>query len=778
MENYGVGQPVRRREDQRFLTGQGKFIDDINLHNQAHGCVMRSTYAHAEVRSIDTSAAKESPGVIAVLTGADWMEDKLGFIPTRTPAKNSSGAPVPVPKRPGLATDRVRFAGEGIAFVVAESAQAARDAAELIEVNYAPLDVLINATEAVASGAPLIWSDIPENVCIAFEAGDAAAVDAAFASAAHITRMMLDNQRVTAAPIETRGAIGDYDESSGRMTLICSSQNIHSNRKQLAEDVFGVDVDQLRSVAYDVGGGFGVKNSLYPEYALVLWAARRLGRPVKWINDRGESFLTDSHGRDQQSEVALALDADGHFLALKVKSVGGFGPYLLSTGPFTQTGGTARTQGGAYRIPAIHFSARAAFTNNASTDPYRGAGRPEATYQTERVIDLAARELGMDPLALREKNLLKKQELPYKTGVGTEIECGDFPTVLARALKAADHAGFEKRKSESLAQGKRRGIGYCCYLECSGGPPKEHASLQFDAGAQRVRLAVGSQSTGTGHETTLSQLVAAALGIDIESVDYVQADTDATPIGGGHGGSRVLEMGGSATTMVVERVIEKARQIAAHLLETADADIEFQAGRFTVVGTDRSVSLWDVAAAAEDASQLPAGVEPGLDDKLDFERQGITFPNGCHVAEAEVDPETGKVELVAYTVVDDFGTIVNPLTAAGQVMGGTAQGIGQALLEKIVYEPESGQLLSGSFMDYALPRADDIPPLNVAFFEDAPTSHNPLGVKGSGEAGCCGSLAAVVNAVTDALSDLGVRHIDMPLTPERVWRALCDARSN
>ena len=778
MENYGIGQPVRRREDLRLLTGQGRFIDDINLDKQVYGCVLRSTHAHAELRGVDVSAAKQVEGVIEVLTGADWTAEKLGPIPTRTPAKNSSGAPVPVPERPGLATDRVRFVGEGIAFVVAETAEAARDAVESIEVDYAPLDVVVSAAEALAPDAPLIWDDIPENVCVAFEAGDAGAVERAIEGAAHVTRMKVDNQRVTAAPIEPRGAIGDYDKDTGRMTLICSTQNIHAIRRQLAEQVFHIEPEQLRAVAYDVGGGFGVKNSLYPEYALVLWAARRTNRPVKWINDRGESFLSDSHGRDQQSEVTLALDDDGRFLALKVESIGGFGPYLLSTGPFTQTGGTARTQGGAYRIPAMHFNARAVFTTNASTDPYRGAGRPEATYQIERVIDLAARELGMDPLELRRRNLLSRDEMPYKTGVGTEIECGDFPAVLDRALRAADHEGFEKRKQASEARGMRRGIGYCCYLECSGGPPKEHASLRFDAGGRRVTLAVGSQSTGTGHETTLSQLVAAGLGIDIEDVTYVQADTDATPIGGGHGGSRVLEMGGSATSLVIERVVEKARRIAAHLLETAEADIEFKGGRFTVVGTDRHLSLWEVAEAAEDPSRLPDELSAGLDDALDFDRQGITFPNGCHVAEAEVDPETGKVRLDRYTVVDDFGTIINPLTAAGQVMGGTAQGIGQALLERIVYEPGSGQLLTGSFMDYGLPRADDLPPFEVSFFEETPTGHNPLGVKGSGEAGCCGSLAAVVNAVTDALSDLGVHHIDMPLTPERVWSAIKSASSD
>jgi len=777
MERYGIGQPVRRKEDQRLLTGTGRYVDDITMEHQAYGYVLRSPYAHARILKVDTQEAEDVPGVLAVLTGADWKTEDLGAIPTRTPAKNSDGSPVPVPERPGLVSDRALFVGDAVAFIVAESPEVARDAAELVSVDYEPGIALVKASEALAPDAPRIWEDIPGNVCVSFEAGDKDAVDKAFAEAAHVTTMQLEIQRVTAAPIEPRGAIGVYDDATKRMTLICSSQNIHAIRRQLAEDVFGIALEDLRSVAYDVGGGFGVKNSLYPEYALVLWAARCIARPVKWINDRGDSFLSDSHGRDQESEVALALDDTGHFLALRVNTAGGFGPYLLSTGPFTPTGGTVRTQGGGYRIPAIHFSGKAVFTNNACTDPYRGAGRPEATYQMERLLDVAAREMGMDPVELRRRNLLSRDELPFRTGVGTEIECGDFPSVFERALKAADTAGFEARARDSLNRGLRRGLGVCYYVECSGGPPKEHASLGFHED-ESVTLSVGSQSTGTGHETVLCQLVAAGLGIDMEQIHYVQADTDATPVGGGHGGSRVLEMGGSATVGVVERVVDKATRIAAHLLEAAEADVEFATGRFNVVGTDRGMSLWEIAAAARDPARLPPGVSPGLDDASEYDREAVTFPNGCHVVEVEVDPETGSVDLVAYTVVDDFGTIINPLTAAGQVMGGTAQGIGQALLEKVIYEAESGQLLTGSFMDYGLPRADEIPNIHVEFFEDAPTKHNPLGVKGAGEAGCCGALSAVVNAVMDALDDLGVGHIDMPLTPERVWRAIGAAGSN
>ena len=769
MERYGAGQPLRRKEDRRFLTGAGKFIDDVSMPHMAHLFILRSPHAHARIESIECQAAAGSPGVLAVLTGGDWLADGLGGIPTRTPAKNSDGSPVPAPERQGLVAARARFVGDAVAAVVAESAQAARNAAELIEVEYRPMAAVVSAREALAPGAPLVWDDIPGNLCVDFEAGDAGAVDAAIADAAHVVSLLVDNQRVTAAPIEPRGAIGHYDHGDDRFVLAFASQNVHANRNQLAEQVLHLSTDKLRALAYDVGGGFGAKNPLYPEYALALWAARRVGRPVKWINDRSESFLSDAHGRDQQSQVTLALNADGDFLALRVESVGSVGPYLLSVGPFTCTGGSARTQGGPYRIPALHFSARAAFTNTAPTDPYRGAGRPEATYHIERIIDVAAAELGIDRLALRRRNLLSRDELPYTTGAGSRIDCGDFAVVLDRTLALADWQGFEARARQARCRGLRRGIGICTYLECSGGGPREHAVLRFSRDG-RVTLAVGSHSTGMGHETVMAQILAARLGLPVESIDFLQADTDATPIGGGHGGSRGLEMGGSAVLAVAERVLDKTTSIAAHLLEAATVDVVFHGGQFRITGTDRTVAMQEVIRASFDAKGRPDDVDT-LDDALDYERSGITYPNGCHIAEVEIDPETGSVKLVNYSIVDDFGTIINPLTCAGQVMGGTAQGIGQALMEKIIYEPDSGQLLSGSFMDYCLPRAADLPDFHMEFFQDAPTGENPLGVKGAGEAGCCGALPAVVGAVMHALREYGVRHLDMPLTPEKLWRA-------
>ncbi len=775
VEKFGVGQPLRRREDRRLLKGAGRFVDDIVIDAMAHAAVVRSAHAHARITRVDVSEAAAMPGVLAVLTGEDWRAAGLGGVPTRTPVKNTDGSPPHKPQWPLLAVERVRFVGEAVAFVVAESRARAREAAEAVAVEYEPLPVVVEGRQALAPGAPRIWDHLADNVCVDFDSGDAQAVAQALSGAAHVVELELHNNRVTGVPIEPRGAIGQYDADDDRYTLTCATQNVHQNRNQIAEEILHVDAERLRVVAPDVGGGFGVKNPIYTEYALVLWAARHVGRPVKWINERTESFLSDSHGRDQSSRVRLGLDTEGRFLALDVESVGNLGPYLLSIGPFTSTGGSARTQGGAYRIPALHFHSRAAFTNAASTDPYRGAGRPEATFQIERIVDVAAAELGLDPLELRRRNALTREDLPYTTGMGAVIDSGDCLSVLERAVTAADWDGFAARERASRARGRHRGIGIGLYLECSGGSPKEHADIRFTADG-RIRLAVGSQSLGTGHETVFPQILADRLQVSVDSIDYVQGDTDATPTGGGHGGSRSLEIGGSAVVAGAQLVIDKARRVAAQLLEAAVADVEWEEGRLRIAGTDRVLTLAQVIEASRDRARLPDPAE-SLDTAVDYERDGITYPYGCHVAEVEVDAETGSVHLQRYTVVDDFGNIVNPLTATGQVQGGTVQGIGQALLEQIVYEPEDGQLLSASLLDYALPRADDLPNIDVAFFEETPTAKNLLGVKGSGEAGCCGALPAVVNAVMHALRDFGVRHIEMPLTPEKVWRAVATAGS-
>ena len=772
MDNVTIGQAVRRTEDFRFLTGAGRYIDDIGLEHMAHGLVLRSPHAHARIDNIDAAAALRLPGVLAVLTGADWAAEGLGDIPTRTQAKAADGGPIWTPPRPGLVAGRVRFVGDAVAFIVAETLDAARDAAELVEVDYHPLPAVTDARRALEPGAPTVWEQAPGNICLDYQAGDAAAVEAAFVGAHRVVSLELGNNRVAAVPIETRGAIGHYHRDGGAFTLIAGVQNVHANRDQLAEHVFHLPADKIRVLAHDVGGGFGAKNALYPEYALVLMAARRLGRPVKWICERGESFISESHGRDMHAQVALALDADGRFLALKVTAVANTGAYVGSVGPFTPAAGTVRTQGGTYRIPALYFRSQVAFTNTVPVEPYRGAGRPEAAFQIERIVDLAARELNVDPVDLRRRNLIPAADMPYRTGTGLEIESGEFETVLDRTLELADWHGFPRRAA-ATARGWRRGIGVAMYLGVTGGRREECADLSFDADGN-LTVAVGAESPGTGHETTFPQIVADRLGIPLARIRHRQADTDATPVGSGHGGSHGLEVAGSVVSMAADKVIDQAKPIAGQLLEAAVDDIDFADGRFTITGTDRSVSMSEVIAAVADVGRLPEG--SGLDAVVTHAIPDITFPNGCHVAEVEVDPETGRVRLLGYAAVHDFGNIVNPLLAEGQAVGATVQGIGQALMEDLVYDPDDGQLLSGSLMDYGLPRADDLPAFRTATYQGAPSRTNPLGVKGAGEAGCGGAPPAIVGAVVDALKEFGVRHIDMPLTPMRVWRAIEAAR--
>ncbi|HEX9702696.1 MAG TPA: xanthine dehydrogenase family protein molybdopterin-binding subunit [Rhodospirillales bacterium] len=777
MKSPAIGDSVRRTEDLRFLTGRGRYIDDITLPNQAYAAVVRSPHAHARINGIDAKAALAIPGVLLVVTAEDWKREGFGPIPTKSAVnKKRDGTPLNEPPRHCLAMDKARHVGEAVALVVAETANIALDALDVIEVDYEPLPAVTTAEAALAPGAPLVWDDIPGNFCIDFQLGDREATEAALAAADHVVELDIVNNRVTAVPIEPRGAIASYDKATDSYTLYNATQNVHANRDQFAEKVLKIDKSKIHHIAPDVGGGFGVKNGVYPEPALLMYAAKRLERPVKWINTRSESFVSDTHGRNQLSHVKLGIDKDGTFRALYTETIGDLGAYCWTVGPFTPTGGSARTQGGPYGFKAMYYCSKAAFTNTMCMDPYRGAGRPEASFQIERIVEYAARTLGLDPVEVRRKNLIPPTKLPMKTAMGLDVDCGDFPRVFERTLQLSDRAGFAKRAEESRKKGWCRGFAIAPYMECTGGGPKEFAGVRFSKDGS-VELAVGSQSTGMGHETSMPQILAANLGIAFDSIQYRQGDTDATPLGGGHGGSRNLELGGNAVLQAAKEVIEKGKAIAAHLFETDAAKVEFKDGAFLEPGTNHTMTMRDVIDASFDPAKLPDGMAPGgLDANTTFERGVISIPNGCHAAEVEVGPATGTVRLVGYWVVDDFGTIINPLLCDGQVMGGVAQGIGQALSEIALYDPDSGQMLTGSLTDYALPRADTIPPMVIEYYEGAPTKKNPLGVKGAGEAGCCGAPPAVVNAVLDALKEFGVIHIDMPLTSEKVWRAIQDAK--
>jgi carbon-monoxide dehydrogenase large subunit len=770
MNSSGFGRPVRRVEDVRYLTGAGRYVDDHVPSGVLYGVVVRSPHAHARILGVDAGGARSSRGVVAVFTAADLDAAGIGQIPTRANLKNRDGSTQAKPLRPVLAADKVRFVGDPVAFVVAESPVLARDAAEAVVIEYDVLPSVTDAAKALEIDAPRVWDDIPGNLCVDVEAGDARGVEDAFARAAHVTRVDVDNQRVSVVPLEPRGAIGEYDKDGDAFTLTVTSQNVHASRNDIATSVLGIPPEKLRLVAPDVGGGFGTKNAVYPEYVLVLFAARALGRPVKWVGDRSESFLTDHDGRAQRSRVELALDEENNFLALRVISTADTGAYLAVNGPTVPTAGTIRTLGGLYRIPFRHFRGRVAFTHTVPVDPYRGAGRPEATYQIERIVDVAAAELGVDPIALRRRNVLAPSEIPYDNGLGHVFDSGDFPTVLDRALTISDWPGFASRAEESRRSGKRRGIGICFWLACTGGPPREYSALRFTPEG-RVTVQVGTQSTGMGHETTVPQLVSTFLGMPFDSIDYLQGDTGRIAAGGGHSGSRSLGMAGSALRIVSDRVLEKARRLAAHLLEVASSDLEFSEGAFRVAGTDRTMTMVDVIRASFEPSRRPPDMDGALDDQETYERPALSYPNGCHVAEVEIDPDTGAVVVVDYSAIEDAGPLLNPMTTEGQVMGGVAQGVGQAVLESVAYDA-TGQRLTGSLMDYCLPRADDLPSMRVGFFEDAPSTNNLLGIKGVGEAGCVGAPPAVVNAVVNALSDLGVRHVDMPLTSESIWRVL------
>jgi carbon-monoxide dehydrogenase large subunit len=768
---FGLAQPVRRVEDSRLLKGMGRYTDDIVLPGMLYGIVLRSPHAAGRILSTDTTAAKSSAGVKAIYTAADLKAAGLGTLPCAAPVQNKDGSDMASPAHPVLADGAVHHVGDPVAFIVAGTAKQARDAAELVEVDY---DVLPSATDlatAMSPGVPTVWADVKNNIVFDWEIGDQAATEAAFANAAHVTKLTVVNNRIVVASMEARAAIADFDKATGRWTLYANTQGGWI-LKGLIGPMFNTDPENFRIVTPDVGGGFGMKLFLYAEHVLTCFAARDLGFSVKWASDRAEAFLCDTQGRDNITTGELAIDADGRFIALRSRNISNMGAYLSNFAPYIPTYAGTSVLSSVYGFKAIYANILGVFTNTMPVDAYRGAGRPEANYLVERLVDAAARELKIDRIELRRRNMVPASAMPHSTPVGKTYDSGEFQVVLDAALKKMDHAGFASRRAAASGRGKRRGLGLAYYLEATGGDPTERAEIRF-ADDGFVDVYVGTQSTGQGHETAYVQLTANRLGIDGEKIRVRQGDTDTIPVGGGTGGARSLYSEGQAIVKTADAVIEKGKKAAAEALEAAVADITFTDGSFAIVGTDRAIDIISLAAtlrkkvaAGEAATTLDTAEIAAIDDH--------TFPNGCHMAEVEIDPETGVTTVVRYIVCDDFGTTVNPLIVRGQVAGGVAQGIGQAMLEHTVFDPDSGQLLSGSFMDYALPRADDLPDVEVDLLE-IPCATNPLGVKGAGEAGAVGSPPALINAIIDALSGDGVTSIDMPATPERVWRALAAA---
>ena len=783
MNEQVIGASVRRKEDFRFLTGAGNYTDDINRPGQRYAYILRSPHAHAEIAGIDTSKAGAAPGVNAVFTGADL---RVGGLPCGWLVNSKDGSPMVEPPHPVLAMGKVRHIGDPVAVVIAETLEQAKDAAERIEVSYNPLPAVVAADDAIKPGKPQLFDNAPHNICFDWHLGDKAAVDLAFTQAQHVTRLEIINNRLVSNPMEPRAAIGEYDRSTGDYTLYTTSQDPHVIRLLIASAVLPVPEHKFRVVAPDVGGGFGTKGSLYAEQALVTWAAGKLGRPVKWRAERAEGFASDNQARDHLTHAELALDKDGKFLALRVATLANLGAYLSSFAPAIPTYCYGPLLAGTYTTSAIYVEVKGVFTNTVPVDAYRGAGRPEACYVVERLVDTAAREIRIDPAELRRHNFSPRDAYPYQTPVALTYDSGDYFTTLDIALKAADYAGFEQRRQEAARHGKLRGIGIAAYIEaCAMAPSALAGQLGARAGFYEtaevrvhptgsVTVFTGTHSHGQGHETTFAQLVAGQLGVPIDMVEVVHGDTDKIPFGMGTYASRSLAVGGSALVKAIDKVVSKGKKIAAHLLEVSEADIEFESGQFTVAGTDRAVPFAQIALAAYVPHNYPIDtVEPGLDETAFYDPTNFTYPAGAHIAEVEIDRDTGAVTLLNFTAADDFGRIINPLIVEGQVHGGLVQGIGQALYEHTVYDPESGQLRTGSLMDYCLPRADNLAAFNLATHATLCT-HNPLGAKGCGEAGTIGAPAAIMNALANALAPLGVTDLAMPAMPERVWRAIAE----
>ncbi len=771
MAKFGIGDSVRRIEDPRLLTGGGRYTDDTKLSQPAARLyVLRSPHAHADIKRIDTRAAKKAPGVLLILTGADVKKAGFGDVPCLVPLENRDGTPRGETPRPMLALDRVRHVGDPVALVVAETLEQAKDASELIEVDYAARPHVVGTYEAAQPGAPLVHDNVKSNIVFDWEMGNRAATDAAFAKADRVVTLRLVNQRLIVNSMEPRGAICEYDAKDDRSTLWVSSQGVHMIRPVVAEMILKIGLAKLRVRTGDVGGGFGMKIFVHPEYPMVVWASRELKKTVKWIPDRQEAFQSDVQGRDHVSIAEMALDKDCRFIGERITTYAALGAYLSHFSAFIPTLAGSSMLNGLYTTPAIYVNVKGVMTNTVPTDAYRGAGRPEAAYLMERFVDHIARETGLSPDEIRARNFIKPSQIPYKTALGDSYDSGDFETVMRKGMDKADWKGFAARRAQSAAKGKWRGIGMATYVEkCSGGPP-ETAIAKFNEDST-ITLYMGNQTNGQGHETAITQIASAKLGIDSERIRIVQGDSDVTPEGM-TGGSRTIAVAGVATMGVADKIIAKGKLVAASALEASPADIAYADGSFKIVGTDRTMSLFDVAKAAKDPKHVPAGEKPGLDGEFTRTPEADTFPNGCHICELEIDPDTGVLEIVNYSVMDDFGMALNPMLLQGQIHGGVGQGVGQALSEKTVYDKDSGQLLSGSFMDYALPRADVVPPIKFDM-HNSPCTTNPMGVKGAGEAGAIGAPPSVVNAIVDAIhAHTGVKHVDMPVTAATLWAVI------
>lgn len=773
MMKFGVGQPVRRKEDHRLLTGTGRYADDVSYPGQKYAVMVRSPLAHARIDSIDADDARAMPGVAAILTGKELAEDGVGTLRCLAPVENSDGSAQVTTPRHIVASDTVRYVGDIVALVIADTAEQARDAAEAVMVDYDALPAVADLGSALDDGAAQVWPEhVKNNEAFHWHIGDKAGTDDAFANAVSTHKVTIINNRVVANPMEPRSVLAKWDTETDRLTVHGSTQGSHFWKREISK-LLGLDREQVRVVTGDVGGGFGIKIFVYPEDAAVSWAAKRLQCAVKWTCDRSELFLSDVHGRDHVSHLEAACDADGVITGLRCKTLANLGAYLSYFAPMVAASLGHPMLPGCYRMQNIYAEVHGVYTHTQPIDAYRGAGRPEAAYAIERMVDVCARDLGMSPAEFRRRNFIRSEEMPFKTALEHTYDSGDFEKNMVDAMAAIDWAGFEERRKEAASRGMLRGIGMSSYIEICGRGGEENAEIRFEHPGQ-VNVLIGTQNNGQGHETAYAQLIAERLGLPVESVVVEQGDTDRIATGAGTGGSRSIPVGGAALDSAAVAVLDKARRVAAQAMETAEADLEFSDGVFTIAGTDRKMSLFEAADAAKDPANLKEGEEPGLDSRKGFTPTGGTFPNGTHICELEVDPDTGITELVNYAIVDDFGTILNPLMLEGQVHGGTVQGIGQALQEQVVFDGD-GQLLSGSFMDYTMPRAVDVPWIDFST-NVVPCLNNPLGVKGAGEAGAIGACAAVINAMVDALAPAGVETIDMPATPQAVWQAITNAR--